>query len=75
MESNCRLGVCGSCRVKLISGKGLRESEDALEESDRKRCLLDPNYTSSKRLKRQNYAPSNCFSKNTLTSVATWPII
>ena len=42
MESNCRIGVCGSCKVKLISGKVVMESEDALEESDREQNLILP---------------------------------
>ncbi len=42
MESNCRIGVCGSCKVKLISGKVVMESEDALEENDREQNLILP---------------------------------
>jgi ferredoxin len=42
MESNCRIGVCGSCKVKLISGKVIMETEDALEEADRKQNMILP---------------------------------
>jgi ferredoxin len=42
MESNCRIGVCGSCKVKLISGKVVMESEDALEEKEREQNLILP---------------------------------
>ena len=42
MESNCRIGVCGSCKGKLISGKVVMESEDALEEKEREQNLILP---------------------------------
>ena len=42
MESNCRIGVCGSCKVKLNSGKVTMETEDALEEADRKQNMILP---------------------------------
>jgi ferredoxin len=42
MESNCRIGVCGSCKVKLISGKVIMETEDALEEADRRQDMILP---------------------------------
>jgi ferredoxin len=42
MESNCRIGVCGSCKVKLLSGKVTMETEDALEEADRKQNMILP---------------------------------
>lgn len=40
IESNCRIGVCGSCKVKLLSGKAVMETEDALEEEDRKQNMI-----------------------------------
>lgn len=42
MESNCRIGVCGSCKVKLLSGRVIMETEDALEEADRKQSMILP---------------------------------
>jgi len=42
IESNCRIGVCGSCKVKLISGKVVMEKEDALEEGDREQNIILP---------------------------------
>jgi glycine betaine catabolism B len=42
MESNCRIGVCGGCKVKLISGKVIMETEDALDEADRNQNMILP---------------------------------
>jgi ferredoxin len=36
------MAVCGSCKGKLISGKVVMESEDALEENDREQNLILP---------------------------------
>ncbi len=42
MESNCRIGVCGSCKIKLLLGKVTMETEDALVEEDRKQDMILP---------------------------------
>jgi ferredoxin len=42
MESNCRIGVCGSCKVKLLSGIVIMETEDALDEEDRNHNMILP---------------------------------
>jgi len=42
IESNCRIGVCGSCKVKLISGKVVMDTEAALEEGDREQNMILP---------------------------------
>ncbi len=35
IDNACRSGICGSCRVKLISGKVRMAVEDALTEQDK----------------------------------------
>jgi ferredoxin len=42
MENNCRIGVCGSCKVKLLSGKVIMETEDALDEADQNQNIILP---------------------------------
>ncbi len=42
MESGCRIGVCGSCKVKLISGSVTMETEDGLEDEDRANRIILP---------------------------------
>jgi ferredoxin len=42
MESGCRMGVCGSCKVKLISGTVAMETEDGLEDADKANRLILP---------------------------------
>jgi ferredoxin len=42
MESGCRMGVCGSCKVKLISGTVAMETEDGLEDADKADRLILP---------------------------------
>ena len=36
----CRSGVCGQCKTKLISGRVVMESQDALTAADRKKGLI-----------------------------------
>ena len=42
MESGCRIGVCGSCKVKLLSGRVTMETEDGLEDGDRADRMILP---------------------------------
>lgn len=42
MESGCRMGVCGSCKVKLISGTVTMETEDGLEDADKADQMILP---------------------------------
>jgi ferredoxin len=42
MESGCLMGVCGSCRVKLLSGSVTMETEDGLEDGDRDNRMILP---------------------------------
>jgi ferredoxin len=40
LDSGCRVGVCGACKVHLLSGKVTMEVEDALDEEDRKGNMI-----------------------------------
>jgi len=42
LESACRVGACGTCKVKLLSGEVLMETEDGLAEEDRKENMILP---------------------------------
>ena len=42
MESGCRMGVCGACKVKLISGTVAMETEDGLEDADKADRMILP---------------------------------
>jgi ferredoxin len=42
MESTCRVGACGTCKVKLISGQVFMEVEDGLEEEDKANQMILP---------------------------------
>ena len=42
METGCRMGVCGSCKVKLISGTVTMETEDGLEAADKAARMILP---------------------------------
>ncbi len=42
MESTCRVGVCGTCKVKLVSGEVFMESEDGLDEEDKSNQMILP---------------------------------
>jgi ferredoxin len=42
MESGCRMGVCGSCKVKLLSGTVTMETEDGLEDADKADRMILP---------------------------------
>jgi ferredoxin len=42
IESGCRMGVCGSCRVKLLSGSAAMETEDGLEDEDLANGMILP---------------------------------
>jgi glycine betaine catabolism B len=40
IENDCRQGYCGSCMVRLESGKVEMSADDALDESDRKNGMI-----------------------------------
>ena len=42
MESNCRIGVCGTCKVKLLSGRVMMETEEGLQDEDRTENMILP---------------------------------
>ena len=42
LESGCRIGTCGACKVKLISGTVTMETEDGLEDSDKSGGMILP---------------------------------
>jgi ferredoxin len=42
MESGCRIGTCGSCKVRLISGTVTMETEDGLEDADKANRMILP---------------------------------
>jgi len=35
LESECRMGVCGTCKLKLLSGEVEMEDESGLDDADR----------------------------------------
>jgi ferredoxin len=42
LESGCRIGTCGACRVRLISGSVTMETEDGLDDSDKAGGMILP---------------------------------
>jgi ferredoxin len=42
LENACRVGVCGTCKVKLLSGEVYMETEDGLQDEDRNQNLILP---------------------------------
>ncbi len=42
LDNNCRIGICGTCKIKLLSGKVFMETEDGLNEEDRKENMILP---------------------------------
>ena len=42
LESGCRIGTCGTCKVKLISGSVTMETEEGLDESDKAAGMILP---------------------------------
>jgi ferredoxin len=42
MESGCRIGTCGTCKVRLISGSVTMETEEGLDDSDRAAGMILP---------------------------------
>ncbi len=42
IESGCRIGVCGTCKVKLISGTVVMETEDGLNDEDKASNMFLP---------------------------------
>ncbi len=42
LENACRVGACGTCKVKLLSGEVYMETEDGLQDEDRNQNLILP---------------------------------
>ena len=42
LENACRVGVCGTCKVKLLSGEVYMETEDGLQDEDRNQNMILP---------------------------------
>ena len=42
IPSDCRVGVCGTCKTKLLSGEVRMETEDGLSEEDKSRGMILP---------------------------------
>jgi len=40
LESECRMGVCGTCKVKLLSGEVGMEEESGLDDPDRDENMI-----------------------------------
>ncbi len=40
IPSECRSGICGQCKTRLVSGKVVMETQDALTRADRARGLI-----------------------------------
>ena len=42
LENACRVGVCGTCKVKLLAGEVFMETEDGLQDEDRNQKMILP---------------------------------
>jgi ferredoxin len=42
LENACRVGACGTCKVKLLSGEVYMETEDGLQDEDRNQNMILP---------------------------------
>ena len=42
IENVCRIGVCGTCKVRLVSGKVAMEMEEGLSDEDRQQNRILP---------------------------------
>jgi ferredoxin len=40
IDNSCRVGTCGTCRVKLLSGQVSMAVEDGLEPGDREKGII-----------------------------------
>lgn len=40
LENECRMGVCGTCKAKLLSGEVDMEEESGLEDADRDENMI-----------------------------------
>ena len=42
IETNCEVGVCGTCKVRLLSGEVDMKEDDGLDEEDRQNNFILP---------------------------------
>lgn len=42
IETDCEQGLCGTCKVKLVSGEVGMETDEGLDEADRKENMILP---------------------------------
>ncbi len=42
LENGCRIGTCGTCKVKLISGSVTMETEEGLDDSHKAGGMILP---------------------------------
>ena len=42
MDSGCRIGTCGTCKVKLLSGEVAMDTEEGLNDEDRAQKMILP---------------------------------
>jgi len=40
IDNSCRVGTCGTCRVKLLSGQVTMAVEDGLEPGDKEKSII-----------------------------------
>ena len=40
IPNECRSGICGQCKTRLVTGKVVMETQDALTKADRAKGLI-----------------------------------
>ncbi|MDD5627657.1 MAG: 2Fe-2S iron-sulfur cluster binding domain-containing protein [Elusimicrobia bacterium] len=40
IDNVCRVGICGTCKVKLLSGEVQMETQDGLQDEDRAQNMI-----------------------------------